>query len=100
MLISDNCLLWGCVLEDICHIYILKACEQTYVCPLGIGEIFWSYGSRPQILFDDFKEEMTYMYGYDSGADTTEDEVGNEKEKTNCVLCYFKARTTGGLKLT
>ena len=41
-----------------------------------------------QMLFDDFKEEK---YEYDSDAETTEDEIGDEKEKTNCDLCNLKA---------
>ena len=49
------------------------------------------------MLFDDFKEEMTNQYGYHSGEESSEDEV-EEKEKTSCKLCDFKAKKKGGLK--
>ena len=39
------------------------------------------------MLFDDFKEEMTYKYGYDSGAGTTEDVFDKEKKVGKCDLC-------------
>ena len=47
------------------------------------------------MLFDSFKEEMSYKYGYDSNEETTEDEIGKvddkitESEKRNCDLCAF-----------
>ena len=51
-----------------------------------------------QILFDDFKEEMTYKYGYDSNAETSEDETVEESRKKECDLCDFKGKTEAGLK--
>ena len=57
-----------------------------------------------QMLFDSFKEEMSYKYGYDSNEETTEDEIEKvddkvtESEKKNCDLCAFKGKTAGGLK--
>ena len=51
-----------------------------------------------QMLFDDFKEDMTYKYGYDSNAETSEDEIVDETEKKDCDLCNFKGKTEGGLK--
>ena len=51
-----------------------------------------------QMLFDSFKEEMTYKYGYDSNEETSEDEVGAEIEKLQCDLCSFNGKTLGGLK--
>ena len=50
------------------------------------------------MLFDDFKEEMTYKYGYDSNAETSEEEFNEESEKKDCDLCTFKGKTPGGLK--
>ena len=55
-----------------------------------------------QMFFDDFKEDMTYKYGYDSSAETTDEEIDNMKnlsvDNFNCNLCDFKGKTTGGLK--
>ena len=51
-----------------------------------------------QMLFDSFKEEMTYKYGYDSNAETSDDDIDEESEKKDCELCNFKGKTTGGLK--
>ena len=51
-----------------------------------------------RMLFDDFKEDMTYKYGYDSNAETSEDEIVDETEKKDCDLCNFKGKTEGGLK--
>ena len=58
-----------------------------------------------QMIFDSFKEELTYKYGYNSGADTTEDEMdevdndANESEKNHCDFFNFKGKTVGGLKI-
>ena len=49
------------------------------------------------MLFDDFKEEMTNQYGYHSGEESSEDEV-EEKEKTSCKLCDFKAKKQRRIK--
>ena len=55
-----------------------------------------------QMLFDDFKDEMRYKYGYDSSAETTEEELCYAEEQnaeTNeCNHCGFKGKTAGGLK--
>ena len=51
-----------------------------------------------QMLFDSFKEEMTYKYGYDSNEETSEDEFVEESDKLECDLCSFKGKTPGGLK--
>ena len=51
-----------------------------------------------QMLFDSFKEEMTYKYGYDSSKETSEDEIDEEGENLECNLCCFKGKTAGGLK--
>ena len=51
-----------------------------------------------QMLFDGFKEDMTNKYGYDSSAETSEDEIVDETEKNDCDLCNFKGKTEGGLK--
>ena len=54
-----------------------------------------------QMLFDQFKEDMEYKYGYDSNAVSSEDEVENDQDMTDntlCSICDFKAKTTGGLK--
>ena len=55
-----------------------------------------------QMLFDDFKEDMTYKYGYDSSAETTDEEIDYMKNRSvenfDCNLCDFKGKTTGGLK--
>ena len=51
-----------------------------------------------QMLFDSFKEEMTYKYGYDSNADTSEEEIVEESGKRECALCDFKGKTEAGLK--
>ena len=55
-----------------------------------------------QMLFDDFKEKMTYKYGYDSSAETTDEELvyGETRDVDNneCSLCGFKGKTSGGLK--
>ena len=51
-----------------------------------------------QMLFDSFKEKMTYKYGYDSNEETSEDENVEESEKLECDLCSFKGKTPGGLK--
>ena len=55
-----------------------------------------------QMLFDDFKEDMTYKYGYDSSAETSDEELnfGEDKidEENDCTLCNFKGKTAGGLK--
>ena len=52
------------------------------------------------MLFNSFKEEITYKYGYDSNEETSEDENVEESEKLECDLCSFKGKTPGGLKLT
>ena len=39
-------------------------------------------------FFDDFKEEMTYQYGYDSSAETTD-------EKLKCMLRLEVEGVTG-----
>ena len=49
-----------------------------------------------QMLFDDFKEEMTYKYGYDSSAETSDEEL--VQIENNCNFCEFKGKTAGGLK--
>ena len=51
-----------------------------------------------QMLFDSFKEEITYKYGYDSNEETSEDEIVEESEELECDLCSFKGKTPGGLK--
>ena len=57
-----------------------------------------------QILFDSFKEEMSYKYGYNSNEETSEDDIDNvddkviESERKNCDMCDFKGKTAGGLK--
>ena len=51
-----------------------------------------------QMLFDSFKEEITYKYGYDSNEETSEDEIIEESDKLECDLCSFKGKTPGGLK--
>ena len=51
-----------------------------------------------QMLFDSFKEDMTYRYGYDSNEETSEDENAEESEKLKCNLCSFEGKTPGGLK--
>ena len=56
-----------------------------------------------QMLFDDFKEEMTYYkYVYDSSAETSDEELvyGETRDVDNneCSLCGFKGKTSGGLK--
>ena len=55
-----------------------------------------------QMFFDDFKEDMTYKYGYDSSAETTDEEIDNMKnlsvDSFDCNLCDFKGKNTGGLK--
>ena len=55
-----------------------------------------------QMFFDDFKEDMAYKYGYDSSAETTEEEIVYIKNLSvgnfACDLCDFKGKTTGGLK--
>ena len=55
-----------------------------------------------QMLFDDFKEDMTYKYGYDSSAETSDEELNfgeNNRDKENdCTLCNFKGKTAAGLK--
>ena len=55
-----------------------------------------------QMLFDDFKEEMTYKYGYDSTAETTDEELvygdNTNAENNECSLCGFKGKTAEGLK--
>ena len=40
----------------------------------------------------------TTEYGYDSSAETSEDEIVDETEKRDCDLCNFKGKTEGGLK--
>ena len=52
-------------------------------------------------FFDDFKEEMTYQYGYDSSAEINEELVYGETrdvDNNECSLCGFKGKTSGGLK--
>ena len=55
-----------------------------------------------QILLDDFKEDMTHKYGYDSSAETSDEELnfGEDKidEEKDFTLCNFKGKTAGGLK--
>ena len=55
-----------------------------------------------QMFFDDFKEDMAYKYGYDSSAETTDEEIDYMKiisvGNFDCNLCDFKGKTTGGLK--
>ena len=57
-----------------------------------------------QMLYDSFKEEMSYKYGYDSNEEASEDAIDKvdekvtESEKINCVVCNFKGKTAGGLK--
>ena len=55
-----------------------------------------------QMLFDDFKEDMAYKYGYDSSAETTDEEMDFMKIRSvgnfDCEFCDFKGKTTGGLK--
>ena len=55
-----------------------------------------------QMLFDDFKEDMAYKYGYDSSAETTDEENDFMKIRSvgnfDCEFCDFKGKTTGGLK--
>ena len=52
-----------------------------------------------QMLFDSFKEDMVYKYGYDSNADTSEEEIeSNTDENTTCDICGFKSKSKGGLK--
>ena len=52
-----------------------------------------------QMLFDSFKEEMLYKYGYVSNEETSEEEIDNvdekvtESEKRNCNMCDFKGKT-------
>ena len=44
---------------------------------------------------------MVYKYGYDSNAESSEEEVENDKserENNTCNLCDFKAKSKGGLK--
>ena len=55
-----------------------------------------------QMLFDSFKEDMVYKYGYDSSAQTSDEEL-NDLEKSSvenneCNLCDFRGKTIGGLK--
>ena len=52
-----------------------------------------------QMLFDSFKEDMVYKYGYDSNAESSEEEVAsNEDENTVFGKCGFQAKSKGGLK--
>ena len=55
-----------------------------------------------QMLFDAFKEDMTYKYGYDSSAQTSDEELDeieiSNVENNECNICDFKGKTTGGLK--
>ena len=52
-----------------------------------------------QMLFGSFKEDMAYKYGYDSNADSSEEEMEDDKdENTVCDICSFKAKSKGGLK--
>ena len=51
-----------------------------------------------QMLFDSFKEEMTYKYGYDINAETSEDEIVEESGRKECDLSDFKGKTEAGLK--
>ena len=55
-----------------------------------------------QMLFDDFKDESRYKYGYDSSAETTDEENDYVKNVNvgnfYCNFCDFKGKTTGGLK--
>ena len=52
-----------------------------------------------QMLFDSFKEDMVYKYGYDSNADSSEEEIEVDKdENTVCDICGYKVKSKGGLK--
>jgi hypothetical protein len=51
-----------------------------------------------QMLFYSFKEDMTYIYGYDRNEETSDDENDEESEKLECNSCSFKGKTRGGLK--
>ena len=46
------------------------------------------------MLFDDFKEEMSYKYGYDSSTETTDEELvygeARNVDNNKCSLCDFK----------
>ena len=45
---------------------------------------------------------MTYKYGFDSSAETSDEEIDYMKnlsvDNFDCNLCDFKGKTTGGLK--
>ena len=55
-----------------------------------------------EMLFDAFKEDMTYKYGYDSSALTSDEELDDvvisNLENNECNICSFKGKTAGGLK--
>ena len=46
-----------------------------------------------QMLFDAFKEDMTYKYGYDSSAQTSDEELDeieiSNVENNECNICDF-----------
>ena len=42
-------------------------------------------------------EETSYKCGYDSNAETSDEEINEESEKKDCDLCDFKGKTPGGL---
>ena len=54
------------------------------------------------MLFDAFKEDMSYKYGYDSSALTSDEELDDVEisnlENNESNICSFKGKTAGGLK--
>ena len=54
-----------------------------------------------QMLFDQFKEDMVNKYGYDSNAESSEEEFDYDKDRTENTVCNksdFKAKTREELK--